>query len=178
MQTLLPSKFTGIIQVAPADETQLLELQQAVLDQYSDQQPNPKLHVTLLHQSFPKKLTSSSGLRGDKALKALFKSGGQMSIPTPNLKLGDVKMGFDLIKDRRSSYVEIENSAACLELRDAILEAAGIDPSPLYDTPDAPSILTEEEKTRIFHISLTNLEGNGGASIAYPQAGDTRVVTR
>jgi hypothetical protein len=172
MQTLLPSKFTGIIQVAPADETQLLELQQAVLDQYSDQQPNPKLHITLLHQSFPKKVTNAEGLRGDKALKALFKSGGQMSIPTPNLQLGDVKMGFDLIKDRRSSYVVIENSVACLELRDAILQAAGINPA------DVDAILTPEEKGRVFHISLTNLEGNGGASIAYPQAGDTRVVTR
>ena len=46
MQSLLPSKFTGIIQVTPADETQLLELQQAVLEQFPDQQPNPKLHVT------------------------------------------------------------------------------------------------------------------------------------
>ena len=172
MQTLLPSKFTGIIQLAPADESELLVLQEAVLEQYSDQQPNPKLHITLLHQSFPKKLTNSEGLRGDKALKALFKSGGQMGIPTPDLQLGDVKMGFDLIKDRRSSYVVIENSVACLEIRDAILEAAGLNPA------DLDAILTPEERERVFHISLTNLEGNGGASIAYPQAGDTNVVIR
>tara|TARA_X000000950_G_scaffold61995_1_gene75637 strand:+ start:4809 stop:5327 length:519 start_codon:yes stop_codon:yes gene_type:complete len=172
MQTLLQSKFTGIIQVSPADDAELLVLQDAVLAQYSDQQPNPKLHITLLHQSFPKKVTNADGLRGDKALKALFKNGGHMGIPTPNLQLGDVKMGFDLIKDRRSSYVVIENSVACLELRDAILQAAGIDPA------DVDAILTEEERTRVFHISLTNLEGNGGASIAYPQAGDTNVVIR
>ena len=172
MQTLLSSKFTGIIQLSPADESELLALQEAVLDQYSDQQPNPKLHITLLHQSFPKKLTNNEGLRGDKALKALFKSGGQMGIPTPDLQLGDVKMGFDLIKDRRSSYVVIENSVACLEIRDAILEAAGLNPA------DLDAILTPEERERVFHISLTNLEGNGGASIAYPQAGDTNVVIR
>ena len=172
MQTLLQSKFTGIIQVSPADETELLTLQEAVLEQYSDQQPNPKLHITLLHQSFPKKLTNNEGIRGDKALKALFKSGGQMGIPTPDLQLGDVKMGFDLIKDRRSSYVMIENSVACLELRDAILEAAGLNPA------DLDAILTPEERDRVFHISLTNREGNGGASIAYPQAGDTNVVIR
>ena len=101
-----------------------------------------------------------------------------MSIPTPDLQLGDVKIGEDPAKGRVSSYVVIENSTACLEMRDAILEAAGIDPSPLYDTPEAPSILTQEEKERVFHISLTNLEGNGGASIAYPQANDRNVVIR
>ena len=175
MQTLLSGKFTGIIQLIPADNSELIRLQRSVLSQYSDQQPNPKLHVTLLHQSFPKLLTNNEGIRGDKALKALFKSGAQMSIPTPNLRLGDVKMGFDLIKDRRSSYVEIENTEACLQIRDAILKAAGIDPTPLYDTDEALSILTPEEKNRVFHISLTNLEGQGGASIAYPQVSDTKV---
>ena len=95
-----------------------------------------------------------------------------MGIPTPNLFLGDVKMGFDLSSGRRSSYVEIENSTACLEVRDAILEAAGINPA------DIDAILTEEERTRVFHISLSNLEGNGGASIAYPQAGDRNMVIR
>lgn len=169
MQTLLSSKFTGIIQLSPADESRLLELQAAVLEQYSDQQPNPKLHVTLLHQSFPKQLTSNEGLRGDKALKALFKSGAHMSIPTPDLQLGDVKMGFDLTKDRRSSYVEIENREACVQIRDAILEAAGLNPA------DLDAILTPEESGRVFHISLTNLEGNSGASIAYPQVSDTLV---
>ena len=172
MQTLLPGKFTGIIQLVPSDQSELLTLQQAVLDQYSDQQPNPKLHVTLLHQSFPKKVTNADGIRGDKALKALYKSGAHMSIPTPNIQLGDVKMGFDLIKDRRSSYVEIENSVALLELRDSILQAAGINPA------DLDAVLSPEEKSRVFHISLTNLEGNGGASIAYPQAGDSNVVIR
>ena len=172
MQTLLSSKFTGIIQLVPADESELLILQEAVLEQYSDQQPNPKLHVTLLHQKFPKLVTNNQGLRGDKALKALFKSGKQMEIPTPVLELGDVKMGFDLTLDRRSSYVEIANSVACLEVRDAILEAAGINPA------DVDAVLTPEERGRIFHISLTNLEGNGGASIAYPQVSDTNVVVR
>ena len=172
MQTLLPLKFTGIIQLTSADESRLLELQQLVLDQYRDQQPNPKLHITLLHQSFPKKLVSANGLRGDKALKALFKAGGHMGIPTPILRLGDVKMGFDLLKDRRSSYVEIANPEACLEIRNAILESAGINPSGL------DSILTNEERSRVFHISLTNLEGDGGASIAYPQISDIPVVIR
>ena len=172
MQTLLPSKFTGIIQLAPADESELAILQDAILEQNPDQQPNPKLHITLLHQSFPKKLTTADGVRGDKALKALYKSGGQMGIPTPDLQLGDVKIGEDVSKGRVSSYVEIENSVACLEIRNAILEAAGLNPA------DLDAILTPEEASRVFHISLTNLEGNGGASIAYPQASDRNVVIR
>ena len=172
MQTLLPSKFTGIIQVMPTNETQLLMLQEAVLAQHPDQQPNPKLHVTLLHQQFPKQITNSEGLRGDKALKALFKNGGQMGIPTPTLELGDVKIGEDPTNGRKSSYVEINNSVALLELRDAILEAAGLNPS------DLDGVLTPEERGRIFHISLTNLEGNGGASIAYPGPNDANVVIR
>ena len=169
MQTLLSGKFTGIIQLIPSDDSELIRLQRAVLSQYNDQQPNPKLHVTLLHQSFPKLLTNNEGIRGDKALKALFKSGAQMNIPTPDLRLGDVKMGFDLIKDRRSSYVEIENPSACIEIRDAILEAAGLNPA------DLEAVLTPEERARVFHISLTNLEGNSGASIAYPEVSDTKV---
>ena len=172
MQTLLPAKFTGIIQLVPADQSELLTLQQAVLEQYQDQQPNPKLHITLLHQAFPKKLTNAEGLRGDKALKALYKNGGQMGIPTPDLQLGDVKIGFDLTTGRRSTYVEIDNPEACIELRNAILEAAGLNPDGL------DAILTEDERNRVFHISLTNLEGNSGASIAYPQAGDIKVVVR
>jgi len=139
MQTLLPSKFTGIIQLAPADESELAILQDAILEQNPDQQPNPKLHITLLHQSFPKKLTTADGVRGDKALKALYKSGGQMGIPTPDLQLGDVKIGEDVSKGRVSSYVEIENSVACLEIRNAILEAAGLNPA------DLDAILTPEE---------------------------------
>ena len=172
MQTLLPSKFTGIIQLAPADESELAILQDAILEQYPDQQPNPKLHITLLHQSFPKKLTTAEGVRGDKALKALYKAGGQMGIPTPDLRFGDVKIGEDVSKGRVSSYVEIENSVACLEIRNAILEAAGLNPA------DLDAILTPEEASRVFHISLTNLEGNGGASIAYPQPNDRNVVIR
>ena len=95
-----------------------------------------------------------------------------MGIPTPDLQLGDVKIGEDVSKGRVSSYVEIENSVACLEIRNAILEAAGLNPA------DLDAILTPEEANRVFHISLTNLEGNGGASIAYPQPSDRNVVIR
>ena len=172
MDSLIPSKFTGIIQLVPADASELLALQEVVLRQYPDQKPNPKLHVTLLHQSFPKKVLSDQGIRGDKALKNLYKNGGQMGIPTPNLQLGDVRIGEDLSTGRISSYVVIENFAECIEVRNMILEAASINPE-ILDT-----ILTPEESSREFHISLTNLEGTSGASIAYPNKNDIRLEVR
>ena len=169
MQTLLPGKFTGIIQLVPTDTSQLLKLQSDTLLLYGDQQPIAKLHCTLLHQSFPKKITTAEGLRGDKALKALYKNGGHMGIPTPRLVLGDVKMGFTTSPNHRvSTYVEIENSEELLATRDAILEAAGLNPSDLK--------LDHLEQLRVFHISLTNLEGTAGASIAYPNVSDQRLV--
>jgi len=164
INTLLSSKFTGIIQLIPQNGSSLCDLQDQIVKLYPDQQPVPKLHVTLLHQLYPKKITSADGLRGDAALKTLFRSGEQMAIELPLLILDDVKIGLDLIKDRRSTYIEIKNSEACIVARNLILQAAGIDPVSL--------VLEEPEASRVFHISLTNLDGFGGASIAYPQAGD------
>ena len=164
INTLLSSKFTGIIQLVPQHGAGLRSLQDKIVELYPDQQPVPKLHVTLLHQSYLKKTTSEDGHRGDKALKILFQSGEQMAIELPSLALDDVKIGFDLTKDRRSTYIEVKNREACIVARNLILKAAGIDPVSL--------VLEEPEASRVFHISLTNLDGNGGASIAYPQAGD------
>ena len=79
MQTLLPSKFTGIIQLAPAEDGEVLRLQDLVLEQFPNHQPIGKLHITLLHQSYPKKVGAGKE-RGDKLLKALYKNGDHMSI--------------------------------------------------------------------------------------------------
>ena len=157
MQTLLPSKFTGIIQLAPADDNEILTLQDLVLEQFPNHSPITKLHVTLLHQSYPKKVGAGKE-RGDKLLKNLFKSGDQMSISTPSITLGDVHLAKG--GDRESSYVVINEQDLCLQARDAILNAAGIDPNDLG--------IDGDEASRKFHISLTNLTGNGGDSIAYP----------
>ena len=164
--SLLPGKFTGIIQLIPMDESSLRTLQREILGLYPEQQPISKLHCTLLHQSFPKQVTTSGGLRGDKALKALYKSEGHMGIPTPRLIFGDIRMGFTMAPSyRRSTYIEIENSEDLIDTRNAILELAGLNPDELN--------LTRAEALRTFHISLTNLEGTGGASIAYPHSSDT-----
>ena len=71
MQTLLPSKFTGIIQLAPAEDNEILQLQDLVLEQFQTHQPIMKLHITLLHQSYPKKVGAGKE-RGDKLLKNMF----------------------------------------------------------------------------------------------------------
>ena len=92
-----------------------------------------------------------------------------MEIETPRLILGDVKMGFTLAPSyRRSTYVEIKNTEDLLAIRNAVLEAAGLNPSDL--------VLTRAESLRTFHVSLTNLEGTGGASIAYPFTSDSLIL--
>ena len=157
MKTLLPSKFTGIIQIAPADEGEILRLQDLVLEQFPNHQPISKLHITLLHQSYPKNVGTGKE-RGDKLLKALYKEGGQMSIQTPSVTFGNVHLTKS--GDRESSYVVINEQDLCLKTRDDILSAAGIDPKALG--------IDGDEASRRFHISLTNLTGNGCDSIAYP----------
>ena len=168
MQTLLPSKFTGIIQLAPAEDSEVLRLQDLVLEQFPTHQPITKLHITLLHQSFPKKVGAGKQ-RGDKLLKALYKEGGQMGVPTPDITFGDVHIARG--EDRESSYVIVNEQDLCLEVRNAILSAAGIDPNALG--------IDGNEASRVYHISLTNLTGNGGDSIAYPNpATDQRLEIR
>ena len=168
MQTLLPSKFTGIIQLAPSEDGEVLRLQDLVLEQFPNHQPIAKLHITLLHQSYPKKVGAGKN-RGDKLLKALYKEGGQMGIPTPNVTFGDVYLAK--AGDRESSYVLINEQDLCLQARDAILGAAGIDPVALG--------IDGDEASRQYHISLTNLTGNGGDSIAYPNTDtDQRLEVR
>ncbi len=157
MNTLLPSKFTGIIQLVPGDSQAILDLQAKVLEQFPNHSPIAKLHITLLHQSYPKKVGAGK-TRGDKLLKNMFKIGDHMGISTPNVTLGDVHVASG--EGRESTYVLIREQNDCLQVRDVILNAAGIDVNDLG--------IEGSEAGRVFHISLTNLTGNGGDSIAYP----------
>ena len=164
-KSVLSEKFTGIVQLLPSDESDLRRLQNEISKLFPEQQSITKLHCTLLHQSFPKLIVTPEGVRGDKALKALYKSGAHFKIPTPRLVYGDIRMGFTMSPSyRRSIYIEIKNTEELLATRDTILEYAGLNPTELQ--------LTRVEALRTFHISLTNLEGTGGASIAYPHSSD------
>ena len=157
MQTLLPSKFTGIIQLAFSDTEPLQKLQEQLLGYFPNHAPIEKLHITLLHQSFPKKVGVGKQ-RGDKLLKALYKSGGQFSVQAPMVQFDDVHVARE--GGRESTYVTIREHDLLLNVRDDLLQAAGINPIELG--------IDGLEADRVFHVSLTNLTGNGGDSIAYP----------
>jgi len=157
MQTMLPSKFTGIIQLAFSDTKPLQNLQEQILGYFPNHAPIEKLHITLLHQSFPKKVGAGKQ-RGDKLLKALYGSEGQSVVQAPIVQLDDVYVARE--GDRESTYVTIKEHDLLLSVRDDLLQAAGINPQDLG--------IDGAELNRVFHVSLTNLTGNGGDSIAYP----------
>ena len=168
MNTIIPGKFTGIIQLAFSDTAALQSLQSQVLSYFPNHQPIGKLHVTLLHQSYPKKYGSGKS-RGDKLLKGLYKEGGQFSIQPPMIQLDDVYVASD--GSRESTYVTIQEQGLLMTIRDQILQAADIPLDALGITEEEPN-----PEGRIFHVSLTNLTGNGGDSIAYPNlASDKRL---
>jgi len=157
--TLLPSKFTGIIQLVPANNEELLRLQSELLRLFPTHEPITKLHVTLLHQSYPKKVGSGKE-RGDKLLKNMYKSGEHMGISTPSISFGDVYLARQ--EGRESTFVVVNEQDLCQLALKNILQTAGIPIASLEIDPESP------EGHRTFHISLTNLTGNGGDSIAYP----------
>ena len=159
----IPGKFTGIIQVLPSDRTLIERIQQKVLEKQTNHKPIQKLHITLLHQKYPK-LIGTGSERGDKLLKALYKSGKQGSLSLSSISFGDIYLARD--GNRESTYVVIKEQDVCKQIRDSILEAAGI------AIKDLESVLEPQENNRVYHISLTNLTGNGGDSVAYPKKDD------
>ena len=71
-QTKHTEKCTGIIQLEPVDKSQLVAMQTQILGLYPDQVYLPRLHITILHQSFPK-MVGAGKTRGDKMLKQAYK---------------------------------------------------------------------------------------------------------
>ena len=153
---------SGIVQLVPENVGYLVGLQTKIMDMFPEQTGLAKLHITILHQSFPK-MVGAGKTRGDKMLKQAYKDKKPSKIPTPTVELGDVYMatGEGDESGRVSTYIVVRDTQACKDTRDAILSAAGIIETlgHLVGTP---------EQDRVFHISLTNLTGNGGDSIKYP----------
>lgn len=161
---------TGIVQLVPVDQGYLVELQTAIIEQHPEQVSLPKLHITILHQSFPK-MVGAGKTRGDKKLKAAYKEGKQNNVPTPTVSFGDVYMatGEGDEDGRVSTYVVIPETQLCKDTRDAILSEAGV-------IDILGHVVGTPEQNRVFHVSLTNLTGNGGDSIKYPNlAKDVKV---
>ena len=166
MNVSLPTKFTGIIQLIVSDiDSDISEAQ----SQYPELVPVSKFHITLMHQKYPKKGTSDGGIRGDKALKALFKdSEAFKQLQTDFEKLIQNKsIGFDsVIQDsdgeRTSVAARVDNQELCQQALELILTHAGLS----YDA--IASSFDENESGRVYHVSLLNKTGNGGDSLAYP----------
>ena len=158
-QTKHTEKCTGIVQLEPVDKSQLVELQTQILGLHQDQVPLPRLHITILHQSFPK-MVGAGKTRGDKMLKQAYKDGKQNNIPTPTVSFGDVYIGTRP-DGKVSTYVVIPERQLCIKTRNDILSEAGVIDilGHIDGTP---------EEDRVFHISLTNLTGNGGDSLKFP----------
>ena len=172
IQAQIPQKFTGILQLAVSYGTpsydQLDAIQDKIMAMDKRWHPVEKLHCTLLHQSFPKKVSNTEGLRGDKALKALFKSPEKPSVEA-TLQLGSFFHCQDLATGRESIGVWVEGPMP-EQMRDEILQSAGINVDEIFQT------FTGEEASRKYHISLANLTGNGGDSPAYPTPANTSSI--
>ena len=169
IQSQIPDKFTGIIQLSviegmPSYST-LVNIQDNVVAVDNRWIPVAKLHCTLLHQSFPKKVQSKNGVRGDKALKALYKSADKPAGEI-NLNLGNLFHCQDLSTGRESIGIWVEGPEP-EQIRSEILQSAGISLEDIFET------FTSEEASRRYHISLANLDGNSGSSPAYPSDQNT-----
>lgn len=176
--TQQPAKFTGIIQLQPTDVDYLQQLQQKIIEKHPEQKPVAKLHVTLLHQQVPKKVFSKTmnggtgqPLKGDKALKAFFKTPEAGELQPPSLEFGEVGIKSD--GDKTSTFIKVNNSEELKAYLQQIYEKVGLDPNEIEEASLAePRESGPNGEGRVFHISLTNLEGGGGGSLAYVGGGE------
>jgi len=173
IQAQIPEKFTGIIQLAIEPEnpsySELSNIQDKISMMDNRWKPVEKLHCTLLHQSYPKKAVTSSGVKGDKALKDLYASPNRPTGPV-TLQTGGLFHCQDLETGRESIGIWITGSEPEAKRRE-ILELAGINYDELVQQFDS------NEANRTFHISLANLTGNGGDSPAYPSSKNTSPIS-
>jgi hypothetical protein len=170
VKTKHTEKCTGIVQLVPENQDYLCKLQEQIIALYPEQVALPRLHITILHQAYPK-LIGTGKTRGDKILKTAYKEGKQNNVQAPAVSFGDIYMatGEGDEDGRVSTYVVIPETQLCKDTRDAILSEAG-----LIDI--LGHVVGTPEQTRVFHVSLTNLTGNGGDSIKYPNlAKDVKV---
>ena len=138
------AKFTGILKLVPSTETlEEIRLLSLTLPAEAVILSDDKLHVTLVHQSHLKPYRS--------ALKALSDAGELPVPPKAVLKKElDEKLNDDL--GRRSWSIELINQDVMHGYVNEVMTMIGGQPNP--------------EPERVFHISLANLTGNPGDSVA------------
>ena len=138
------AKFTGILKLVLSTETlEEIRLLSQTLPAEAVILSDDKLHVTLVHQSHLKPYRS--------ALKALSDA-GELPVPPKAVlkKEWDEKLNDEL--GRRSWSVELVNQDAMRGYVNEVMTMIGGQPNP--------------EPERVFHISLANLTGNPGDSVA------------
>ena len=138
------AKFTGILKLVPSTETlEEIRLLSQTLPAEAVILSDDKLHVTLVHQSHLKPYRS--------ALKALSDA-GELPVPPKAVlkKEWDEKLNDEL--GRRSWSVELVNQDVMRGYVNEVMTMIGGQPNP--------------EPERVFHISLANLTGNPGDSVA------------
>ena len=165
-------KFSGIVKLMPANKTNLFELQQEIISENPSQNPikSDALHITLLHQSIPKKLHTKSGTRVDKILKKATLPSVDFPI---NLGLVDGVIGTGGDSGRISFFVEVIEQQRLRDfvdnwLVDIITDSSSdqIERSETLNNIHVIRNSVAKEAGRIFHISLTNLSGEPGESVA------------
>jgi hypothetical protein len=132
-------EVTGILKVKP-EPSELLKLQQMVLEKFPDLKPLPqdKLHITMLHQKLAKPLAKVTLPPLDAALTF------------------DPKEVYLVEREGKKSVFVVVNEKETLKLYMANLgPSLGIE------------LVTEPK--RVFHVSLANLTGNPMDSVGHTE---------
>lgn len=132
-------EVTGILKVKP-EPSELLNLQQRVLEKFPDLKPLPtdKLHVTMLHQKFAKPLA-------------------KVTLPPLEATLTfDPKEVYLIEREGRKSVFAVVNEQEALKLyMDKLGPSLGIQ--------------LQTEPKRLFHVTLANLTGNPADSVGHSE---------
>ena len=138
------AKFTGILKLVPSTETlEEIRLLSQTLPAEAVILSDDKLHVTLVHQSHLKPYRS--------ALKALSDA-GELPVPPKAVLKKELDENLNDELGRRSWSVELVNQDVMHGYVNEVMTMIGGQPNP--------------EPERVFHISLANLTGNPGDSVA------------
>ena len=156
-------KSTGIVKLVPDESLrrQALDLQESIKDPEATPLQSDRLHITLLHQKA--RPEGVSGGKWKKMLKNLPKFEGSIGLEN---EVVTIPSG-----DRKSWLIYVDNptQAALDEYIINALRGVGLDDPAInaLREKEAGFLGTRgDSPTRKYHISLANLTGNPGDSVA------------